>query len=577
MDYLTIITPDGIRFRHDLGGSAVRIGRASDNDVVLQDSNVSRIHAEIVRRREGCFLIDAKSHNGTFLNNRRVTEPALLNRRDRVRIGATTLVFSASDTAPVHLTGQANTLGPETTFIPSDELQAQTPHDIVSILRDSSQSGDAKTDGEGLSTPPVPPVLIQGVSPAQAGRISDVLLEADRELAPHLPLKAIFEKVMDLAQRGVPYEQGLLIRFEGDDLVQEVVRPTSEEVSKKLSVSRAIIQHVRRTRESVLTSDALSDPRFRSRVSIREQQTRSLMCVPLLINKEVDALIYLDSQRHAGLFTKEDLRVLTFLAHIAAIKIENARLFVDAAEHRRRHKEFIEAAAIQRRLLPSEAPTVPGYQLDGSTYPCHEIGGDFYDYITLPGDRLGIGLGDVAGKGLPAALLMSNFLASLRACSELDLPVDRMMERLNRLLCRCFPDNRFVTFFYAALDPSRHALTYVNSAHCRPYIVRQGAGAERLAPGGRPLGMDPDLTFKAGTVRMKPGDMLVCFSDGLTEARNSSEEWFGEEKLQQVILDARDRPPREALELIVTAADSHCGGSRHQDDLTLVILRRSLS
>src|SRR5262249_4163188 len=155
---------------------------------------------------------------------------------------------------------------------------------------------------------------------------------------------------------------------------------------------------------------------------------------------------------------------------------------------------------------------------------CRAVGGDYYDYLPLDGGRVGIGLGDVAGKGLPAALLMASLQASLRALSELGLPPDDMMTRLNRLLCRTVPENRFVTFFFAALDPASHTLSYVNAGQNPPYIVRQGQEPEKLGQTGPPLGLFDTTRYGSRTVTLSPGDILVCYSDGVSEARGEGEE-----------------------------------------------------
>src|SRR5439155_14689149 len=195
-------------------------------------------------------------------------------------------------------------------------------------------------------------------------------------------------------------------------LVSRVVRVPRGEEGKTISVSQTVAERVVQRQESVLTADAQTDERFRAGQSIVAQQIRSVMCVPLWNNREVIGLIYIDNRHRAGLFSEENLRVLTHLANVAAIKIENARLFEQVLAKEVMEVELQKAAEIQNHLQPAEGPPIPGYVVYGGSIPCRAVGGDYFDYIEMPGGRFGIGLGDVAGKGLPAALLMCSFQAS---------------------------------------------------------------------------------------------------------------------------------------------------------------------
>jgi len=299
------------------------------------------------------------------------------------------------------------------------------------------------------------------------------------------------------------------------------------------------------------------------------------MCVPLWDNREVIGLIYVDNRHRAGLFTEENLRLLANLANVAAVKIENARLFEQVVAAERMEQELQKAAEIQDHLLPAHGPPIPGYQIYGSSVPCRAVGGDYFDYIGLADGRYGIGLGDVAGKGLPAALLMCAFQAGLQALCEMGLPPGETIARLNRLLCRQIPENRFVTFFFAVLDPGRHTLTYVNAGQNPPCRVRPGSmQLDRLPATGPPLGLIADAVFTAGTLELLPGDVVVCFSDGATEGRNASDEEFGEEQLLDIVRQGLAGTPEEIVRRATTAVDQHCSASPRQDDTTMVVLKR---
>jgi len=559
MDFLTISPPDGKRVRRDVGAPMMRIGRASSNDLVLEDLNVSRLHAELVRRPEGLYVRDAGGKNGTFVNDRRIEEPLLLHAGDSIRIGTTTLVFNAEPKTSIEFSDQPLAVG-AITVLPAGALRTPSPGEIPLLL-------DADTPRDGASSGG----SVERLAPAALG----IIFEADRELVFHRPLPEILETIMDLAHRTVPYERGLLMLLQDGALQAQVVRVPPDEAGSRLTVSRTIADRVIHAQESVLTADALVDDRFREGHSIGVQQLRSVMCVPLWNNREVIGLIYLDSRHRAGLFTENDLRVLTHLAHVAAVKIENARLFEHVIAAETMKLDLDRAAEIQHHLLPQEGPVIEGYRVDGGSRSCHAVGGDYFDYISLPGGRHAVMVGDVAGKGLPAALLMCSFQASLHALAELDLPADQTLVRLNRLLCRRVPANRYVTFFYGVLDPARHLLTYTNAGHNPPLLLRADGPPERLDSNGPPLGLFDALPYGSGSIEMRSGDVLVCYSDGVTEAQDPGGQEFGEKRLVETVIRLRKGGPSDIYRGVVTAVDEHRAGSPHLDDLTLVVLRRN--
>jgi serine phosphatase RsbU (regulator of sigma subunit)/pSer/pThr/pTyr-binding forkhead associated (FHA) protein len=567
MDFLMVCPPEGTSVRQDLGGGTVRIGRAHACNVLLKDLNVSRLHAEIVRRPDGFYVIDLGGKNGTFVNEERITEPTLLRPGDRVRVGTTTLIFNGSATSSIEIIDRPLPEGGATTFLPA--------HEISTPARATSAPGiDAGRAGTVRSRSRSTPAAAAAAEGAELSAELNIIFEADKELVFHRPVEDLLQKIMDLAQRAAPFERGVLMLLEKGEPAAKVIRVPPQEAERGMSISRTILEHVVRKQESVLTSDATIDERFREGRSVEVQHIRSVMCVPLWNNREVIGLIYLDSRRSAGLFTPETLRVLAHLANVAAVKIENARLFEQAVDAEAMHKDLERAAEIQAQLLPAGGPAVRGYQIDGRTLSCRAVGGDYFDYIELPGGRMGIALGDVAGKGLSAALLMCTFQATLRTFSELDLPLEETLQRLNRQLCRRIPANRYVTFFYGILDPATHALTYANAGHNPVLLLRADGAPERLGVTSQPLGLFENLDCKAGRIDLARGDVMLCYSDGITEALGPAEEEFGEERLAGVVRDCRDCPTEEIVQRILNEVDRHHAGVPRQDDLTLVALKR---
>jgi len=556
MDFVTIITPEGGSARREIDADNLRIGRASGNDLVLKDLNVSRTHAAIEKREDGIFVLDAGGKNGTFVNDRRITQPTRLTSGDRVRLGSTLLIFNGATAPSVEFSDRPLLQGAGTTYFSPAGLRTPELHDIPLLL-------EAKT-----------PFPTPGSVAISASSIASILQEANEQLVFHRPLPELLDTIMDLARRAVPFERGLLMLREGDNLLPQVIRVPPDEAGTTLSISRTIADRVIRSQESILTSDALIDDRFRLGHSVEAQQLRSVMCVPLWNNREVIGLIYVDNRHRAALFNEESLRLLTYLANVAAVKIENARLFEQVVAKERMEQELQKAREIQDHLLPAQGPPIPGYELYGHSAPCQAVGGDYFDYVELPGGRYGIGLGDVAGKGLPAALLMASFQAGLHALCEMGRDPEETIARLNRLLSKRIPQNRFVTFFFGVLDPERHTLTYVNAGQNPPCRVRAGAAIERLAATGPPLGLLPDAGFQSRTLEIQPGDVIICFSDGATEGRTAEDEEFGEERLIEIARTDPAASPEDIVHRTAAAVERHCAALPRQDDITIVVLKR---
>ena len=285
-------------------------------------------------------------------------------------------------------------------------------------------------------------------------------------------------------------------------------------------------------------------------------------------------LIYVDSPHLIREFSREDLNLLTVMANVAAIRIDHARLSEVEEAERAMAKELQQAALIQKGLLPSAPPKTDGLDVAGNTTACHTVGGDYYDYISFPDGRLAMLVGDVAGKGMPASLLMSSLQARVQVLFEEADDLARKIARLNKAICTNCPDNRFITFFMTVADPATGELVYTNAGHNPPLLVRASGGFERLVGGGVILGILPMAVYKESRIKMEPGDVLVLFSDGVTEAANPSDEDFGEERLAAVVGQMRDRPAAEIVDAVEAAVTEFSKGAPPADDVTVVIARK---
>jgi phosphoserine phosphatase RsbU/P len=230
-----------------------------------------------------------------------------------------------------------------------------------------------------------------------------------------------------------------------------------------------------------------------------------------------------------------------------------------------------EARAIQQGFLPQEIPQIPGYRIAGAWQPARIVGGDYYDVLPFDDDSVGLCIADVAGKGMPAAMLMSNFQASVRGFASSSLSPDALCEKLNNLVCRNIAADRFITFVYAHLHGPSHRLSYANAGHNAPIVLHRDGTHERLDMGGGVLGIFKQQSFEAGSFQLAPGDRIVLYTDGVTEARDGAGIEFGDSRLIDVLRDCLDADPQIAQEKIFSTVEQFCGGN-WEDDATLIVL-----
>jgi sigma-B regulation protein RsbU (phosphoserine phosphatase) len=241
---------------------------------------------------------------------------------------------------------------------------------------------------------------------------------------------------------------------------------------------------------------------------------------------------------------------------------------------RRIEKDLEQAAKIQKDLLPKENPRLEGYDISGLNVPCYEVGGDYYDFVPIDADRLGIVIADVSGKGISASLLMASLRAALLAEVNPKYEIARMVARLNDFVFKSSGLSSFITFFYGELDRRSGELRYVNAGHNPPFVLGQNGQISSLQSSGFPLGMFPQAAYEAGTVKLAPGDLAALFTDGIPEARNAASDDFGEERLQNLARTHRDLAADQLGRLIIAEVQGFATGTEPGDDVTLVIIKR---
>ncbi|HSB09597.1 MAG TPA: SpoIIE family protein phosphatase [Blastocatellia bacterium] len=548
------------------------IGRSSRNDICISDPFASRLHAEIRRENDQVMLVDNGSANGTFVNGQRVTGAVRLNVGDLVRIGETEIEYTSGEQDL--LSGATVFLaGPAAQSLPADTITSPIPsrstNDLISSIRSGAMSGEIRASSGARAA-------LQPEAPSRD--LLSIVSQVGIALLPRTTLEDTLKMTIDIVFQAIPAERGFLFLKEGDDLSCKIARGASEAAlpaASQVQLSRSITNKVLSEGASVLTSDAMHDPRFQSQHSVVLSQIRSVMAVPLASGEETFGMIYVDNPFN-NRFQEEDLKVLTTIASVASIKIENERLLEERLEKRRMEEELKVASEIQMRLQPFAPPKLDGWDMTGVSFPCREIGGDYYDFIYRKRDkRLLVAVGDVSGKGTGAAILMSSLHAAVRAQSQARSTISELMGEINQYIFENSPPNKFLTLFYGELDPETGTLVYSNGGHNAPMLVRHSGEVERLDKGGLPIGMMQGVAYQEATVAFEPGDVLVIYSDGITESINERDEEFDEERLVEVVRNNLGRSASGIRDRIDEALSRFVGTTAPVDDMTLMIIKRT--
>jgi serine phosphatase RsbU (regulator of sigma subunit) len=339
-------------------------------------------------------------------------------------------------------------------------------------------------------------------------------------------------------------------------------------------VSQSIIDMVFKDTSAVLTYDAQSDTRFRAKESIIESDIHSAMCVPLWNNKEIIGIVYSDRICILDRFTDEDLKLLTLLSNVAAVKIENAKLLEEALEKEKMEKELELAAQIQKDFLPKEHLKCENFEIAGFNIPCYQVGGDYYDFINIDSDRLGIVIADVSGKGISASLLMASLRAALHSEVHPQYKLENMVFKLNNFVHRSSAINTFITFLFCELNKRTGELRYINAGHNPPLIFDNKGEVHYMESCGFCLGMFPSVKYEEKRMVLNPNDMALFFTDGIVECQDKEKKKFNEERLIDFLKTCSHLSAGEFKDKIYNEIEVFTTGSEQMDDMTLVILKR---
>lgn len=535
----------------ELVGDKIIMGRNQDCSVVLNVPAVSREHA-VIRRIQGKFYIeDMKSRNGTFVNNKEVTTRTLLKDNDKIKICDNLLTFFESPPKmplPAELTGG-----------PAHEEDEEESSTVEATLSGSSKQ----------------------ILEAQPAQKLAMLIEIGADLSQTFSVEQLLPKIVDsLFNVFLQADRGFIILGEDGKLIPKVTKARrGNEDDSTPRFSRKIVNRCLETGQSVLSEDASSDKQFDLSQSIADCRIRSVMLAPLLSRSTGKAfgVIQLDTQDRFKKFTNDDLKLLLSVATQAAIAVENAKMHESLVTRAGLERDLKLAHQVQMSFLPKKPPQSKNYDFFAHYESAQEVGGDYYDFIPLPDERMGIMVGDVAGKGVPAALLMAKVSADARFCSLTEKSLGDVVYRLNDLMQEAGMLDRFVTLSAMLLDTSKNTVTMASAGHNPAIIYRKAQNKyEESTPrdmAGFPLGVAEGIPFDSATVTLEPGDCIVQFTDGVPEARSRDDKEFGNEA---VFAALKAGPPtaKEMGQRLVAAVKQHALGRKPHDDVTVVCFGR---
>ena len=516
----------------------VTLGRASECTVPIKDRFLSRRHAEITWGDGRWIVRDCGSVNGTLLNGIKLLEPAILHPGDRISLGDTEVIFQG------------------------DEMRSQ----IIAI--------DSSSAAKNLAIP-----IEEAIDDrATRGRErASILSELAVEFIEERPLAALFDFILDkvviLLQ---PSRAALaLLGPDGHTFNDVRLRRLDPNDPNDLTISRTLLGEVIEEQNviSYFDVDPSANQKLAQAQSIIGQQIRAAVCAPLVVQDIVRGVLYLDFLAARGEVTQDDLRLIAQIARFAAVKLETTRLREEALAKARFEEELRTAYVIQSRLLPATLPVLDGYEFAGTNKPCRTVSGDYYDVIVRPDGRIYFVIADVSGKGITAALVMTSLATAFSIFTRTDPTPAELVRELNVTLVPKTAPTKFATLFAGLLDPATGRVEFTNAGHVPPLVIGRN-GVQQLKTTDMVVGLFAAAQYRNQSVMLEPGDSLVLFTDGVTEAENAVEEQLGLDPVASLLASRHGNPAGTILAAIDTYVQEYMGDAPAGDDVTMLALTR---
>lgn len=530
------------------------LGRLPDCDIQIDSNMVSRKHARVFAVEEQFLIEDLGSGNGTFVNGQKIDKPMRLKSNDRIKLGPVLFRYEGIDTPPGSDSGQGE-----------DSRFGQ-----ISIEGgDSSSTITGRVGGNAFD--------MLDVKPSEKLK---AVLEIIKSLAGTIDIDKILPKLLDTLFGIFPHaDRGcvLLLDEKSNQMISRAMKHRRADADDSVKLSRTILKTVIETKETILSADASSDSKFNASKSISSLAIRSMMCAPLLgLNGDVLGVINIDTQNPLAQFRTEDAQILTAVAVPAALAYEGARLMQSYVEKQKQDNEMLIASNVQLALLPERMPDIEGYSFFAMYESAQAVGGDYYDVVQLPNGKIAVAFGDVAGKGVPASLIMSRLSTVVRSVTEFLDDAGQAIEKINGHMCARAVEGRFVTFVLIILDPIRHKMALVNAGHMSPIIRKPDGTLEEFSDDivGVPLGVVDGYPYDVVMRDIGAGETFVIYTDGVSEAMNAAGDLYGVDALRKLI--TQESGDTQTLGTVIRSdVRRHANGRPQNDDITLMVFGRN--
>lgn len=551
----------GTRQTYPLTKPTVVIGREESCDVVVPNNAVSRRHAKIIQADGQFILEDLKSRNKTYLNNREIDAGVPLKNDDRIKICDFLFLFTDDRASTVNPAPLPREFGPD-----RDENEIEGFDGSATMVQSSVPRSAARQ--------------LLDVQPTERLRI---LLDVSTTLSKTLELEPLLPQIADsLFEVFRQADRCLIVMLDDTGRLVPTFLKGRRPGWVEEGFSKTIVRKCLEAMKGYLTEDAAAESSLASAQSIASLQIRSVMCVPMATGDGKPlGVIQLDSHDYFKKFKDDDLKLLTIVGNLASVAVEKAKVHSVMMARQKQEQEIELAKTVQLGFLPQKVPEISEYEFFAFYSAAQSVGGDYYDFIFLPGGKVAIVLGDVAGKGVPASLLMAKLSAEARFCMLTQPSPAQAVSLLNEQLIQGGIGDRFVTLAAVVLDPASHEVIVVNAGHINPlrYGSTTGVIDEVIsdAMSGLPLGLVPGYEYQSVSLTLEPGDSLMIFTDGVTEAMNPDGELFGLPRIHATLAEESvlaEIRPKGIGTRIVQSVRNHASGRPQNDDIALVCLGR---
>ena len=562
-------------------------GRHPHCQVVLENAAISRYHAQILESHGAYYVEDLRSRNGTYVNDEVVEGRRELTDQDVIRVCDFSFRFllnAPPDSKMLKLGESASSssdlvVGPRSLL--TEQERAQT-----GATTDLSEDGFRVVEGDEEDRSSI-------ITTIETGSSSDLrlsvkpeaklkaILEISKTLAGALTMDRVLDKTLECLFRIFPQADEGFIMLRDEEKKKLVVKATKtrrkpDNVDDQVHVSMTIVRKAMETSEGILSANALDDSRFRASESLTSMRIRSMICAPL-VSRELGPLgvIQITTNDIGAQFRHEDLDLLISVASQVSLAVENSYLYHRAMQQRDMERDLEFATQVQLGFLPNARPKLPGFEFFDYYEPAQRVGGDYFDYIQLPNNRLAVAVADVAGKGVPAALLMARLYSSVRYHFLSQTDAAAAMTGLNAEISVSGLGHRFITCAVLVIDPAEDEVVLVNAGHLPP--IRRGPDGKvepvGMKESGMPLGILPDQKFQSTTFSLVPGETWLIYTDGITEAMKTQKLIYGTKRL----LDFLTHGPQKIDELVkgvVEDVENFVEGRAQSDDMCVVGFQR---